>query len=59
MHYLIRKDGEIKHARETHRMLAADYEDYIEAFDLAGYAKTRFLKKNLWTRSRGLFVAVK
>jgi len=58
-HYLIGKDGEIKHVREVHKMLAADYEDYIRAFNLAGYSETRFLKEDQWTRSRGLFVAMK
>ena len=58
-HYLIGKDGEIKHVREVHKMPAADYEDYIRAFNLAGYSETRFLKEDQWTRSRGLFVAMK
>lgn len=58
-HYLIGTDGEIKHAREVHKMLAADYEDYVRAFNLAGYSETRFLKEDQWTRSRGLFVAMK
>lgn len=58
-HYLIGKDGEIKHVREVHKMLAADYEDYIRAFNLAGYSETRFLKEDQWTRSRGFFVAMK
>ncbi len=58
-HYLIGTDGEIKHAREVHKMLAADYEDYVRAFNLAGYSETKFLKEDQWTRSRGLFVATK
>lgn len=58
-HYLIGKDGKIKHAREIHKMLAADCEDYVKAFDLAGYSETEFLKDDRWTRSRGLFVAMK
>jgi SAM-dependent methyltransferase len=58
-HYLIGKDGKIKHAQEIHKMIAADYEDYVKAFDMAGYSKTQFLKGDSWTRSRGLFVAVK
>jgi len=58
-HYLIGTDGEIKHAHEVHKMLAADYEDYLRAFSLAGYSKPQFLKKDQWTTSRGLFVALK
>lgn len=58
-HYLIGTDGEIKHVREVHKMLAADYQDYVRAFNLAGFSETRFLKKDQWTRSRGLFVAMK
>jgi SAM-dependent methyltransferase len=58
-HYLIGTEGEIKHVKETHRMLAADYEDYVKAFDLAGFSDIRFLDKDLWTQCRGLFVAVK
>jgi hypothetical protein len=58
-HYLIGTDGEIKHAHEVHKMLAADYEDYLRAFNLAGYNKPQFLKKDQWTTSRGLFVALK
>ncbi len=41
-HYLIGADREIRHVSEVHRMLAANYEDYIRAFNLAGYSKTRF-----------------
>jgi ubiquinone/menaquinone biosynthesis C-methylase UbiE len=58
MHYLIGTNGEIKHVQETHKMLAADYEDYVKAFNSAGYSETRFLEKNLWTRSRDLFAAI-
>jgi len=59
MHYLIETGGEIKYVRESHKMLASDCEDYVKAFNLAGYGKIRFLKENLWTGSRGLFVAMK
>jgi len=58
-HYLIGTDGEIKHAREVHRMLAANHDDYIRAFNLAGYSNARFLKEDQWTTRRGLFVALK
>ncbi len=58
-HYLIGTDGEIKHVGEVHRMLAANDEDYLRAFKLAGYSKIRFLKEDQWTIRRGLFVAVK
>jgi hypothetical protein len=58
-HYLIGTDGEIKHTREVHKMLAADYEDYLRAFNLTGYNKPQFLKKDQWTTSRGLFLALK
>lgn len=56
-HYLIGADGEIKHVHEVHKMLAADYEDYLRAFNLARYGETRFLKEDQWTGSRGLFIA--
>ncbi len=58
-HYLIGTNGEIKHAREVHRMLAANYEDYIRAFNLAGYNETNFLREDQGTMRRGLFVAMK
>lgn len=58
-HYLIGTDGEIKHVCEVQKMIAADYEDYVKAFNLAGYSEIRFLKEDQWTRSRGLFVAMK
>jgi len=58
-HYLIGTDGEIKHVREIHKMLAADYEDYIIAFNLAGYSEIRFLEEDKWAIRRGLFVAMK
>jgi len=58
MHYLIGTDGRIKHLEEIHKMLAADYEDYVKALKVAGYKEIRFLEENLWTRSRGLFVAL-
>lgn len=59
MHYLIGTDGDIKHVQEIHKMLAADYEDYIEAFNLAGYKKAIFYEEDLWPQSRGLFIAIK
>jgi SAM-dependent methyltransferase len=58
-HYLIGADGEIKYTREIHRMIAADYEDYVRAFNLAGFIETRFLGESEWTRSRGLFIAMR
>jgi ubiquinone/menaquinone biosynthesis C-methylase UbiE len=59
MHYLIGSEGAIKYVKETHKMLAADCEDYVRAFNLAGFGETRFLTENLWKQSRGLFVAAK
>ncbi len=59
MHYLIGEKGEIKYAREMHRMLALDYQDYIKAFELTRYENIKFLKENLWDGCRGLFVATK
>jgi len=59
MHYLIGTDGDIKHAQEIHKMLAADYKDYIKAFTLAEYKEASFLEENLWSQSRGLFIAIK
>jgi SAM-dependent methyltransferase len=58
-HYLIGIDGRIKYTKETHRMILADYEDYVKAFNLAGYRQIKFLGENEWTRSRGLFMAMK
>jgi len=58
-HYLIGINGEVKHTKEIHRMILSNYEDYIRAFNLAGYDEVKFLGKNEWTRTRGLFVARK
>ncbi|UCE95921.1 MAG: class I SAM-dependent methyltransferase [Candidatus Bathyarchaeota archaeon] len=58
-HYLIGKDESIKYSSEVHKMLAADYEDYINAFSLAGYSETEFLKEDEGAMRRGLFVAIK
>jgi len=58
-HYLIGTDGKIEHTHEIHKMLAADYEDYVKAFNLAVYSEVRFLKENQWAGSKGLFVAMK
>jgi ubiquinone/menaquinone biosynthesis C-methylase UbiE len=58
-HYLIGGDGRIRHTEETHRMISAEYEDYLKAFNMAGYSQIKFLGENDWTRSRGLFVAMK
>jgi trans-aconitate methyltransferase len=58
-HYLIGIDGRIKYTRETHRMILADYEDYVKAFNMAGFREIKSLKENEWTRSRGLFIAIK
>jgi ubiquinone/menaquinone biosynthesis C-methylase UbiE len=57
MHYLIAEKGKIKYFKELHKMLAVEYEDYIKAFDLAGFKNVRLLKENLWDGSRGLFIA--
>jgi ubiquinone/menaquinone biosynthesis C-methylase UbiE len=57
MHYLIAEKGKIKYLKELHKMLAAEYEDYIKVFDLAGLKNVRFLKENLWDGNRGLFIA--
>lgn len=58
-HYLIGTNGQIEHVKEIHRMLAANYEDYVKAFSSAGFRNTRFLEKDLWSNSRGLFIATK
>jgi ubiquinone/menaquinone biosynthesis C-methylase UbiE len=58
-HYLIGINGEIKRTNETHKMIAADYEDYVKGFKLAGYNQIKFLGENEWTRTRGLFAATK
>ncbi len=58
-HYLIGNNGEIMHTKEIHKMIAADYEDYVKGFNLAGYNEIKFLGENEWTRTRGLFVAIK
>lgn len=57
MHYLIAEKEEIKYFKELHKMLAVEYEEYIKAFDLAGFKNVRFLEENLWDGSRGLFIA--
>lgn len=58
-HYLTGINGEIKHTKEIHKMIAVDYEDYVKGFNLAGYNEINFLEENEWTRTRGLFVAIK
>lgn len=57
-HYLVGIDGRIKHTKETHRMISADYEDYVKAFNMAGYREIKFLRRNKLTRFRGLFIAM-
>jgi len=59
MHYLIGEKGEIRYVRELHRMLALDRQDYVEAFESAGFKNVEFLRENLWDGCRGLFVARK
>jgi SAM-dependent methyltransferase len=56
MHYLIGTDNGIKHVKETHRMLAANYEDYVRAFKTAGFNDLQFLKEDLWDGCRGLYI---
>jgi SAM-dependent methyltransferase len=58
-HYLTGINGEIKHTKEIHKMIAADYEDYVRGFNRAGYNEIKFLGENEWTRTRGVFVAIK
>jgi len=58
-HYLVGVDGVIKYTKEIHKMIAADYEDYVRAFNQAGYDNVKFLGGKNWTRARGLFVAIK
>jgi len=57
MHYLVGEKGEIRYSRELHKMLAIDYEGYVEAFKSSGLGNVRFLKENLWNGCRGLFIA--
>lgn len=59
MHYLVGKKGEIKYFTEVHKMLALDYQDYVKAFEQAGYKDTKYLTENLWDNCRGLFVGTK
>ena len=59
MHYLIGRNGEIKHSKETHEMLALDYQDYVEAFGKAGFKSLKYLEESLWDNCRGLFAAAK
>jgi ubiquinone/menaquinone biosynthesis C-methylase UbiE len=59
MHYLVGENGKIRYFQETHEMLALDYEDYLKAFQMAGFSNVDFLKDNLWNGCRGLFVAYK
>jgi ubiquinone/menaquinone biosynthesis C-methylase UbiE len=56
-HYLIGAEDRIEHKREIHKMLAAEYEDYMNAFKMAGFSAFSSLDKNMWPGSRGLFVA--
>ena len=58
-HYLIGAHDRIEYRREIHKMLAAEYEDYISAFKMAGFSVPSFLGKSMWPGSRGLFVASK
>jgi SAM-dependent methyltransferase len=58
-HYLIGLDGKITYMKETHKMLVADREDYVRALELAGYKNVKFIERDLWTKSRGLFIAKK
>ena len=59
MHYLIGEQGRIRYAKELHKMLALDYQDYVEAFKSTRFKNMEFLKENLWDGCRGLFVATK
>lgn len=59
MHYLIGEKGEIGYARELHKMLALDYEDYVKAFESTRFRNMKFLRENLWDGCRGLFVATR
>jgi ubiquinone/menaquinone biosynthesis C-methylase UbiE len=59
MHYLVGENGKIRYFQETHEMLALDYEDYLKAFQMAGFSNVDFLKDNVWDGCRGLFVAYK
>lgn len=59
MHYLIGEKGKIRYDRELHKMLALDYQDYVEAFESTRFENMKFLKENLWNGCRGLFVATK
>ena len=59
LHYLIGERGKIEYVREVHRMLAVDNQDYIKAFESAGFRDTKFLRENLWDGCRGLFIAAK
>jgi len=57
-HYLIGSDGTVEYTRETHVMISAEYEDYIDAFRKAGFSDVSYLKEE-WPRARGLFIATK
>lgn len=59
MHYLLGQKGKIGYFTEIHEMLAADHEDYIQAFEDAGFREITFVKEGLWNGSRGLFIATK
>jgi SAM-dependent methyltransferase len=59
MHYLVGKNEEIKHFSEIHKMLALDYQEYVEAFRSSGFKGTRYVTENLWDGCRGLFTATK
>ena len=59
LHYLIGKKGEIRYAKEVHKMIASDFEDYIRAFESSGFRDVKFLREDLWNGCRGLFVGTK
>lgn len=59
MHYLLGDKGEIKYFTEIHKMLAADYPDYIKSFKSTGFRDMKYLTENLWDHCRGLFVATR
>jgi len=59
LHYLIGQKGEVEYAEEVHEMLAIDHEDYVSAFEEAGFKDTQYLTENLWEGCRGLFVATR
>jgi hypothetical protein len=59
MNYLIKDNGNVKHFKEVHKLLALNCQDYIRALRMTGFKEAKFLNKEFWKGNRGLFIATK